>query len=113
MKETVGNFPTLTHCTHIRGSVFICTYMYLGDLVGLSTTNDLNWCSWGPCEVGVAGHLLLFLRANCLSGSVQRANSLAERLYSRLTRSDLSEPAVVWSPLEDGSARVFFTDRVH
>ena len=86
--------------------------MYLGDLVGLSTTNDLNWCSWGPREVGVAGHLLFFWRANCLSGSVWKVNSLAERLYNCLTRSDLSEPPVVLSPLEDGSAWVFFTGHV-
>ena len=32
----------------------------LGDLVGLSTTNDLNWCSCGVWGVGGTGDFPLF-----------------------------------------------------
>ena len=65
--------------------------MYLGDFVGLSTTKDLNWWSWGAREVGVTGALPLVRRDSLVlslcSGSVCCVNSLAESLYRRLTMS--------------------------
>ena len=61
---------------------------YLGDLVGLCTTKDLNWCSWGAREVGVVGDFPLFRRATLalilLSGSVSCANSFADSPHSLL-----------------------------
>ena len=94
--------------------------LYLGDLVGLCTTNALNWCSWGAREVGVAGDFPLFRRATLalilFSGSVSCANSLTDIPRSLLmlllvvlvlSDSDASGPT-----FDEGFTRVLFSEVV-
>ena len=90
--------------------------MYLGDLVGLCTTKDLNWCSWGAREVGVAGDFPLFRRATLaltlFSGSVCCASSLADSPYSLLTGLPLHSDVTGSTP-DEHFTRVLFSGVVH
>ena len=73
--------------------IFTLVYIYLGDLVGLLTTNDSNLCNCGVCGVGGTGDFPLFrctLTLVLLSGSVGWASSLADSPYNLETMSAAS-----------------------